>query len=368
MPAPHGPGASAPPPAPDPTDAPRGSGPRVSILVPNLDQARFLPARFASLEAQEFGDWEAVVSDNFSTDGSWDVIRRWAEGRPRVRAFQSPREGMYANWNRCLAAARGELVCIAPADDLLRPDGLRRLVAALDAHPDCDLADSQFAAVEEDGLTPRPEPEIDRRERALLGPWYDRPHVRRAPGDVPVITHLTLLHRSITQVLVRRRLFDRIGPFRTDLGSDADWEWHLRASFVADKAFVPAPLSQWRRWGGQATRDAVLATGAHAARKARMVDLALAALARRGLARDQPFSRTELLSTLRREEAWLAARLEGRPGRALRVLLRHPRTAADALREVLGRRHDPVARVRALLVRHGLPTSPEPWPAGLPPP
>jgi glycosyltransferase involved in cell wall biosynthesis len=82
--------------------------PLISICLPNLNNRSYLPHRFASIVSQTLDDWELIVSDNYSDDGAWEYIQEMARMDPRTRASQAPREGMYANWNRCIALARGK--------------------------------------------------------------------------------------------------------------------------------------------------------------------------------------------------------------------------------------------------------------------
>src|ERR1035437_1738175 len=104
--------------------------PRVSILLPTRNSRAFLDERLATILAQTFADWELIVADSFSDDGTWAVLQDAAAHDSRIALAQTPRDGIYPNWNRCLARARGEFVYVAPADDTMAPTLLTELVAA----------------------------------------------------------------------------------------------------------------------------------------------------------------------------------------------------------------------------------------------
>ena len=53
--------------------------PKVSILLPNLNTSKYLPARFESIQAQTFTDWETIVVDSYSSDGAWELIQQYAQ-------------------------------------------------------------------------------------------------------------------------------------------------------------------------------------------------------------------------------------------------------------------------------------------------
>ena len=75
-----------------------GSTPRVSICVPNLGTRPFLPERFETIFNQTFTDWELIVYDSYSDDGSWEYIQELAAREPRMRISQGPREGTPDSW------------------------------------------------------------------------------------------------------------------------------------------------------------------------------------------------------------------------------------------------------------------------------
>ena len=115
---------------------------RVSVLIPTYRYAGYLREALDSVLAQDFADFELLVSDDCSGDGSAEIIREYAARDARIRAHVHPENiGMVQNWNWCLAQARGEFVKYVFGDDLLaRPDAIGKMVAMLEAHPAAVLA------------------------------------------------------------------------------------------------------------------------------------------------------------------------------------------------------------------------------------
>jgi glycosyltransferase involved in cell wall biosynthesis len=115
--------------------------PLVSILIPVYNGEPFLAECIDSVLAQDFADYELLISDDGSTDGSSGVIRRHAERDGRIRWWRNPRNlGIGGNFNACLKAARGEYVKYVLQDDkLLDPSAVRRLVATLQGDPTLSL-------------------------------------------------------------------------------------------------------------------------------------------------------------------------------------------------------------------------------------
>src|SRR4029077_585677 len=126
--------------------------PKVSICVPNLNTRPYLPERFETVFNQTFQDWELVVCDSYSDDGSWEYIQELAAREPRMRISQIQRKGVYAGFNDSIQLARGEYVYIATSDDTMSPDFLEKMVAALDNNPGCGLAHCCLDFIDEQGM------------------------------------------------------------------------------------------------------------------------------------------------------------------------------------------------------------------------
>ena len=106
----------------------------VSIMMPCFNAERTLPMALASLKAQTHERWEAVVVDDGSSDGTWDLLQ--ASGDPRLRLERFDRNrGRGAARQRCLEMARGSLLSFLDADDWLFPGKLAQQVALMEQNP-----------------------------------------------------------------------------------------------------------------------------------------------------------------------------------------------------------------------------------------
>lgn len=221
--------------------------PALSICIPTLNTFPFLRERFDSIFRQTFRDWELFVYDSYSDDGSWEFVQDLATRDQRVRLAQGPRQGPYPAWNECLRHATGQYVYIATSDDSIADDFFEKMVAALEQHPECELAHSPLIVVDSNGnrVADRTWPECTVFGDAV-NDVLTIPHIRRAPFDG--LLHLTGRHSvlSITQLLIRRALFSRIGQFPDRWGSISDFNWEMKAGLVADMVHVPATWATWR--------------------------------------------------------------------------------------------------------------------------
>ena len=227
--------------------------PLVSVLLPNLNNVRYLPERLETIYSQTCRDWELIIVDNYSDDGAWELFQQHAQRDSRIRLSQAPRAGMYANWNNCLAKASGKYIYIATSDDTMEPNCFEKLLHALELHPEASLAQCGLEIIDSDG---KKDP-ANRWDRYTLGRYNEslvqQPNLRIAPHDGLLHTALYTVCTSITQLLIKREVFDELGGFETRWGSVGDFEWQMRVALVYHCIFLPDKLATWRVHPEQAT-------------------------------------------------------------------------------------------------------------------
>ena len=126
--------------------------PRLSIGLPVYNGENYLAESLEALLGQSYEDFELVISDNASTDGTADICRRYEKQDSRIRYFRQPHNvGCAPNHNFVIEHARGELFKTASHDDLYARDLIRLCIAALDEHPDVVLAHSWSAVIDGSG-------------------------------------------------------------------------------------------------------------------------------------------------------------------------------------------------------------------------
>jgi glycosyltransferase involved in cell wall biosynthesis len=109
--------------------------PLVSIVTPVYNAAHWLPETLATVRAQTLTDWEQILVDDGSVDGSVEILEAAAREDPRFRILRTPRNGgPAAARNLALDAARGRFIAFLDADDLWQPEKLARSVEWLNLH------------------------------------------------------------------------------------------------------------------------------------------------------------------------------------------------------------------------------------------
>ncbi|HNW74002.1 MAG TPA: glycosyltransferase family A protein [Bacteroidales bacterium] len=115
--------------------------PIISVIIPNYNRGDLLASTLDSLRLQDFGDWEAIVVDDGSTDNSRDIVNEWMLKDPRIRFAARDREpaGAPVCRNTGLHHAKGGFVIFLDSDDLLSPKALSQRISVIREHPDLDF-------------------------------------------------------------------------------------------------------------------------------------------------------------------------------------------------------------------------------------
>jgi len=199
--------------------------PMLSVIIPACNAAHVLGEQLEALKAQEYdGDWEIVVVNNCSTDGTADLVQDYQRLMPNlylVHALARQNASYYAR-NVGVQAARGEALLFCDADDVVAPGWLRALAEAFEKH------DLVAGAVKVDTLN-------------QSAPW--RPlglNVER-----PVLDFLPFINGC--HLSVSREAFEAVGGFSEEFSSsgDADFTWRLQLHGYAIH-YAPAAVVHYR--------------------------------------------------------------------------------------------------------------------------
>jgi glycosyltransferase involved in cell wall biosynthesis len=126
--------------------------PRLSIGLPVYNGENYLAESLEALLGQSFEDFELIISDNASTDGTADICHRYQKQDSRIRYVRQQRNiGLNPNHNYVVRQARGELFKMASHDDLYARDLLKRCVDALDENPQSVIAHCWEAMIDTSG-------------------------------------------------------------------------------------------------------------------------------------------------------------------------------------------------------------------------
>jgi hypothetical protein len=127
--------------------------PRVSVIIPVHNRAKFLPLAVQSIQRGNFTDFEIIIIDNASTDDTLSVAENLAAEDSRISVIPLPDNVIARALNRGIKAARGEYIAQLDSDDEYTPDTLEVMVSHLDRNRDWALAISYYELMDEGGTT-----------------------------------------------------------------------------------------------------------------------------------------------------------------------------------------------------------------------
>jgi hypothetical protein len=282
--------------------------PAVSVVMPARNAAPYVDAAVRSILDQSFRDFELIIRDDGSSDGTTALLRAWAARDPRIRLFEGDQLGLAGSSNWIVEQARAPIVARMDADDVARADRLERQLRVLRDHPSVDLVGALSDSIDSNGRKVRG---ID-RWRLVRRSWF------------PPFPH--------TSVMFRSAAFAAVGGYRP-LAYCEDWDFFLRIANQGRIAVVADALVSHR----------VVATGASGAADTSAIvvgaiDEMLATLPEPGSNRPyQPAERTPLQADASRRVDPLAIvsshstmLWSGGSPRVLRRLLQRGRLRLDA--------------------------------------
>jgi glycosyltransferase involved in cell wall biosynthesis len=210
---------------------------RVSVVIPAYNNADFIQATMDSVLGQTYADYEVIVADHTSTDGTWELLQPY-ESQRRVRLLRTPPGGgVERNWNRVTEEASGEFVKLVCGDDILYPELLDQQVAAFDA------ADDEVALVasSRDIVDASGRPVVRNLGLGgLRGRVDGRVALRRS-----VLAGANIFGEPCC-VLLRRTVLNAIGGWHGNPGFMIDQATYARALLHGDLVAIPGPLAAFR--------------------------------------------------------------------------------------------------------------------------
>ena len=195
--------------------------PRVSVIIPTYNRAAMVQEAVASVLAQSYRDFELLVVDDASTDGTLKTLAAFA-GKIRVLSRPS-RGGVSAARNTGIAAAQGEWLAFLDSDDLWLPGKLARQMAFMEANPSLLLSQTEETWV---------------RRGVRVNP----PLTHRKEGGRIFLRSLERCLVSPSAVVLHRQLFEAHGGFDEDLPAAEDYDLWLRLTWRLEVGLLQEPL------------------------------------------------------------------------------------------------------------------------------
>ncbi len=199
--------------------------------------ARFLPDAVDSILAQDFTDFELLLLDDGSTDGSAQIVEDYARRDPRIRPIIRENRGLIVSLNQMLDEARADIVARMDADDIALPQRFTRQMQFLADNPQCGVVGTWCYDIDEDG------------NQMAYDPGHPVTHddfLDNIRNGGPLLCH--------PSVMFRRDLVLAQGGYHQAFRHCEDLDLWLRLASVTQIANIPEPLLQYRHYSGQVSK------------------------------------------------------------------------------------------------------------------
>jgi len=207
---------------------------KVTVQIPVYNGEKYLKECLESILNQTFTDFECLIIDDGSTDGSAAVIESFAD--PRIRFVRNERNmGISHTRNRGFDLARGTYIALMDCDDTCPPERLARQVAFMDAHPEVGICGSWVQEMYPDGAIIK--------EQLRKYPADDASIRRMLMQDCPLWNPSLMLRKSMIE---QHRLY-----YNPDFKLGEDFDLVVRAAGVTQLANIPEALLYYRRHENQ---------------------------------------------------------------------------------------------------------------------
>jgi glycosyltransferase involved in cell wall biosynthesis len=212
--------------------------PKVSVIMPSYNYARFLPVSIKSVLSQSYSNLELIITDDCSTDESREIVEHWKKLDKRVvPVLHQVNQGLARARNSGLAVCSGEFVALCDADDIWNPGKLEAQMKCFERQPELGLVHSDGAIIDGTGnLT-------GQRFSAL---YHGKS--QKASGYL----FETLCERNflcVPTVILRREAIDYAGGFEENLRSLEDWVCWAKVSRKYPFHYIDDTLVQYRIHG-----------------------------------------------------------------------------------------------------------------------
>ncbi len=199
--------------------------PKVSVIIPAFNTERYLAEAIRSVLDQSYGDYEIIVVDDGSSDGTLDVARSF---EPRIKALTKSNGGPASARNLAIRNSQGDYIAFLDSDDLWAPDKLEEQVAYLDKNPAAGLVYGEALMFTGDGA--------DRIIGEKIGYTFNPSFRSLLFGDyIPNST-----------VVFRRACVDKVGLLNETLIEGEDYEYWMRVAKHFAMAGIPRHLAYYR--------------------------------------------------------------------------------------------------------------------------
>lgn len=214
--------------------------PKVDIIIPAYNAAKYLAAALASVEAQTFEDWRILLIDDGSTDNTAEVAAPFmARLGQRFTYIRQENQGLPAARNTAIRNSSAEYMALLDSDDIWLPCRLAESLSYLESHPRVGVSHSSVAFVDETGKILQTFNTPQKHGEGMIAPYI---YMRKVQLPCPTVTF-------------RRRCIDTVGLFDETMRATEDRDLWFRIALHFEVGFIPKVLAHYRTSAASMSAD-----------------------------------------------------------------------------------------------------------------
>ena len=229
--------------------------PKVSVIVPNYNHARFLNQRIDSILNQTYTDFELILLDDCSTDESREVLLSY-KGHPQVTHVvfnEKNSSSTFKQWEKGIKLAQGEYIWIAESDDWAETDFLTVLTTLLDVYPEAGLAYCN-SSININGE--KTGDFANEKAKKFHSNHWVNDYCIDGLDEINQVLLKDCTINNASAVLMRKSVLLDIFPFPYPFTFSGDWYCYLRIAAVSQIAYTHSTLNNYREHASNVSKKA----------------------------------------------------------------------------------------------------------------
>jgi len=212
--------------------------PSVTIILPVYNEIKYLIQSVNSVLTQDFTDFEFLIVDDCSSDGSWEWLQSLKD--KRITLFQNENNrGLFYNLNFLINKATGNIIKLWSQDDIMYPDCIGEVVAFHQQHPEIGFSYSGRDYIDGDG------------NKIQINAIDDTPPIVSPQLHARIAFFTGSIAGNIANVAINRPVLDKVGLFNEQMKISGDFEMWVRLAKDHPVGFIRKELVQLRNHKGQ---------------------------------------------------------------------------------------------------------------------
>ncbi|HAO10474.1 MAG TPA: hypothetical protein DCQ51_04670 [Planktothrix sp. UBA8407] len=209
---------------------------RITVIIPTYNQESYILEAIDSVLNQTYQDFEIVITNDGSSDQTWQIIQEKKD--PRIRLFSfDQNQGVSIAANHCIRQATGELIAILDSDNIFLPDKLEKQVNFLDKNPEFDAVFTQAKIIDKNG-------NFHRGKESSFQQLFAQDNKNRFQW----LNSFFYTDNSLcnTSVLIKKKCYDQVGLYDPRLRQIHDLDFWIRLCLKSEIYVLPEPLVLFR--------------------------------------------------------------------------------------------------------------------------